>query len=204
MILIYDYGVGNAGSIQNMINRLGFNSVVGSEPSLIEKTNFCIIPGVGSFDTCVEEFNNKEGSQILLNRISEGLNILGICVGMQMLFEKSEEGKKRGLNLIPGRVQKFNSYNKEFKEKMPHMSWNHLDINSDDVSYKNFEERPKFYFVHSYHAVCSDKFITAYADYGHKFPASVQKGNIRGVQFHPEKSHVYGMTLFRNLFANET
>ena len=202
MILIYDYGIGNTGSISNMIKKIGLDSEVSSDVSLVSKAKFCIIPGVGSFDACITEFNKQESSELLLQRISSGLKTLGICVGMQMLFEKSEEGSLEGLNLIPGEVKKFNSFNSEFKNKMPHMSWNFVTRNNEDVTYVDFDKDPKFYFVHSYHVVCSDEYISGYAEYGHQFPASVRKGNIYGVQFHPEKSHIYGMNLLKSFFKH--
>ena len=110
MIIIYDYGIGNNGSIKNMINRIGLKSEISSDASLIEQAEYCIIPGVGSFDTCITEFHKQKSSEILLQRISSGLKTLGICVGMQMLFKNSEEGKLDGLNLIPGEVKRFNSF----------------------------------------------------------------------------------------------
>ena len=108
MILIYDYGIGNTGSIKNMIRRMGLNSEISSELELVRDASVCIIPGVGSFDTCVSEFMKQDSSQVLLERIASGLKTLGICVGMQMLFEQSEEGELKGLGLIPGEVKKFN------------------------------------------------------------------------------------------------
>lgn len=204
MIIIYDYGVGNNVSIKNIINRIGLSAEITSEISQVEQASFCIIPGVGSFDTCISSFLRQNSSEVLLKRISGGLKTLGICVGMQMLFDRSEEGELEGLKLIPGEVKRFNSFDKDFKEKIPHMTWNYVSKIDDDKTYKGFDEDPKFYFVHSYHAVCSDEYVSGYSEYGHRFPASVRKDNIYGAQFHPEKSHTYGMKFLKNFFADET
>ena len=204
MILIYDYGIGNTGSIKNMIRRMGLNSEISSELELVRDASVCIIPGVGSFDTCVSAFMKQDSSKVLLERIASGLKTLGICVGMQMLFEQSEEGELKGLGLIPGEVKKFNYADSSFTDKIPHMTWNYVKSNHKNVAYKIFEGDPKFYFVHSYHAVCSDEYVSGYANYGYKFPASVRKGNVHGVQFHPEKSHVFGMNFLKNFLQDET
>lgn len=203
MKLIFDYGIGNSKSILNVMHSIGLNAEIGTSKELIEKTDFCILPGVGAFDSCINSFHEVETSKFLMERVSSGLNILGICVGMQMLFERSEEGNLPGLSLIPGKIIKFDSKNPKFKEKIPHMSWNYLKAKKDINYFKNFEADPKFYFVHSYHADCSDKFVTSYSHYGYKFPASVKRGNIHGFQFHPEKSHNFGKKLLKNIF-NET
>lgn len=204
MILIFDYGIGNSGSILNMIRRVGMQAEISSDSDLVRKANICIIPGVGSFDTCVSEFRKQESSDLLLQRISSGLKTLGICVGMQMLFNRSDEGKLEGLNLIPGEVKKFGSLDKNFTKKIPHMTWNYVTRNNEDKTYAGFENNPKFYFVHSYHAVCSEEYVSGYAQYGYRFPASVRKDNIYGVQFHPEKSHTFGMKFLNNFLRNET
>ena len=129
---------------------------------------------------------------------------MGICVGMQMLFKNSEEGKLAGLNLIPGEVKRFGSLDKNFEKKIPHMTWNYISVNNDDITYDGFDNNPRFYFVHSFHAVCPDEYVSGYAEYGYEFPASVRKDNIYGVQFHPEKSHTYGMQFLKNFLKDET
>ena len=200
MIIIYDYGVGNSGSIKNMILRAGYESKISSKKEEVEQAKFCVIPGIGAFDYCIERFHQQESSDLLLEKISLGLKTLGICVGLQMLFDSSEEGVKKGLGLIPGKVRRFDSFNPKFENKIPHMSWNYITPNNSNHAYSYLKNDAKFYFVHSYHAVCDDKYVTAYAKYGHKFPASVNNKNIYGVQFHPEKSHSYGLNFFKNFF----
>ena len=200
MKLIFDYGIGNSKSILNMMQRIGLDAEIGTSEEQVERADFCILPGVGSFDSCVKSFTETESSDYLLHRIANGLNVLGICVGMQMLFESSEEGELPGLSLIPGKVIRFDFKDKDLQEKIPHMSWNYLEVKKDIEYFRNYTYKPKFYFVHSFHADCSDKYVSSYSHYGYQFPASVKRGNINGFQFHPEKSHVHGKKLLTEFF----
>jgi len=202
MIVILDYGVGNLGSIQNMILRAGGESIISSDLDLIASAKGFILPGVGTFDHGMEKLKSSGMLDILESRvIKHGVPILGICLGMQMLFNNSEEGDIPGLGWIDGSVQKFKfeKQNPLKKIKIPHMGWNIVTPKVSQSLFKGFEDDVRFYFVHSYHVVCNDKEnILATTQYGYNFTSSVCKNNIYGAQFHPEKSHRFGMNLFKN------
>lgn len=198
MIIIVDYKIGNIGSISNMLRKIGVEVVISSNPEEIKRANKLILPGVGSFDTGINNINNLGLLDILNKKVlKEKTPILGICLGMQLFASKSEEGIKRGLGWIDGNVVKF-----KFKDnnlKIPHMGWNEIKIKKDDVLFKNILEEPRFYFVHSYYFSCNDNNdVLATTNYGYDFASIVRKGNIMGVQFHLEKSHKYGMNLLKN------
>ena len=199
MIAIVDYGVGNLASIKNMLKKTGIDSIISNEENIIEKASKIILPGVGAFDNCMSMFNKSGLREIVTKKVmEEKVPVLGICVGLQMLMESSEEGVEKGLGWVKGKVIKFDSGKMQNNLKIPHMAW--TDILTTGVG-KLFEEidEPRFYFVHSYHVFCeNENEITAIANYGYSFTASVQKNNIMGVQFHPEKSHKFGMKLYQN------
>jgi glutamine amidotransferase len=202
MISIIDYGVGNLASIQNMLKKIGVESVISTDAAVIEKASKIILPGVGAFDHCMKMFNSSGLKEIVEEKaLREKVTVLGICVGLQMLMENSDEGIEKGLGWIAGKVVKFDNIKMPQDYKIPHMGWSDIEPASFCKLYTHIKEA-RFYFVHSYHVVCDDqKDITAKAIYGYPFTASVQKGNIMGVQFHPEKSHKFGMKLFEN-FVN--
>ncbi|MCH8741623.1 imidazole glycerol phosphate synthase subunit HisH [Patescibacteria group bacterium] len=198
MIVIIDYKMGNTGSILNMLKKIGETAVISSDIKDINNADKLILPGVGSFDTGMNNINNSGLLDILNKKVlKEKTPILGICLGMQLFANKSEEGIKRGLGWIGGNVVKF-----KFKDnnlKIPHMGWNEIKIKKNDVLFKNIAEEPRFYFVHSYYFFCNDNNdVLATTNYGYDFASVVRKDNIRGVQFHPEKSHKYGMNLLKN------
>ena len=200
MIAVINYGLGNVNSIINMLKKIGEkDAVLASTPSTIEQADKIILPGVGAFDTGMNLLNKSK----LINAINEhvikkGKAILGICLGMQMLGISSEEGNCEGLGYINFTNKKF-----VFKEqilRVPHMGWDYVTIvqNNNPLTSGNIVPA-RYYFVHSYHAVCKNTAdILMQCDYGYLFTAAVNKGNIYGVQFHPEKSHKYGMQLLSN------
>ncbi|MDF2544308.1 MAG: hypothetical protein K0S47_4026 [Herbinix sp.] len=204
MIAVIDYGMGNVGSIMNMLKKVGAQAVLASTPNALEEADKIILPGVGAFDTGMEQLE-KLGfvESIEKNIIINKKPILGICLGMQMLGRTSEEGKKKGLNLIP-----FDNIKFHFKDnltlKVPHMGWNYVTINNQNSKLvSGITEKQRYYFVHTYHALCDrDEDILMRCEYGYTFTASVQLNNIYGTQFHPEKSHNFGMKLLLN-FAKE-
>lgn len=199
MILIIDYGVGNVHSILNMFKKIGIDAKLSEHPNEVLSADKVILPGVGSFDYGMKQLKESGYYDMVLKYAREVKKpLLGICLGMQMLGLSSEEGIEPGLGLIPFRNIKF-KFN-DNKLKVPHMGWNLVkSVKSNEKFSENFTEDFRFYFVHSYYAVCEkQENILLTCDYGFEFSAAVQKDNIYGVQFHPEKSHKFGMQLLKN------
>lgn len=195
---ILDYGVGNLLSVQNMLNKIGVRSeLVNSIDTDFDCTHL-ILPGVGHFEHCMAEFE-KSGLRAPMESMifEKKMPLLGICVGHQMLYEGSEEGNIEGLGYVPGKVIKF-SFEAEQNLRIPHMNWSYVKIEKENPLYPDkITEFDRFYFVHSYHSQINQYSILT-AEYGYGFCAAVQKENIFGVQFHPEKSHNFGMQLLKN------
>ena len=203
MIVIVNYGLGNLASIKNMLKKIGVKSTISSDHEEIAKASKLILPGVGAFDQGMKYINNLNLKPILDKKVlEEKIPILGICLGMQLLSDGSAEGKLGGLGWIKGRCNKFSfqSITNGDTLKIPHMGWNEVTIANDLSLYRGFDKNDAaFYFVHSYHLVCEDSLsVLTSTSYGYEFTSSVQQKNIMGVQFHPEKSHKYGMKLLRN------
>ena len=197
MITIVDYKVGNLGSIQNMLNRIGADSVISSDAEEISKANKLILPGVGAFDSGVTNLKKYGIWEVLDNKvIKEGIPVLGICLGMQLLCNRSEEGKELVLGWIDGEVLRFKPKNAQFK--IPHMGWNYLKIVQDSKLFADMYPDPKFYFVHSFYVSTKDDSCIARSIYESPFDAVVEKGNILGTQFHPEKSGEIGQRILKN------
>lgn len=202
MMVLVDYGIGNIASIANMLKRVGVKVAVTNNEEIIKDATKLILPGVGHFDYCMQQLRKAPFFDILDKKVlQEEIPVLGVCVGCQMLMERSEEGSEPGLGWIKGEVVKFDEKRLPSNFKIPHMDWTDVHPYPGSALYDKIED-PRFYFVHSYHLRCEDENdISANASYGYDFPASVAKKNILGVQFHPEKSHSYGMKLYSN-FAN--
>jgi imidazole glycerol-phosphate synthase subunit HisH len=203
VLVIVDYGVGNLASIQNMLKRIGFQSLITSDINVIANADKLILPGVGSYDVCVNKLNESHLKPVLEQKVLiEKKPILGICVGMQLLFSASEEGIEKGFHWIKGTNVKFKKECMDSVQKIPHMGWTDVTMRKPSKLLKGLENESRFYFVHSYHAIVEDASDTLLeANYGYNFTAAVEKDNILGVQFHPEKSHRFGMKLFEN-FVN--
>ena len=204
MIVIVDYGMGNLGSIQNMIKKAGGTAVISSKIEDIERADKLILPGVGAFDTGVKNMDQL-GLRPVLNQkvLKEKTPTLGICLGMHLMTRRSEEGTLPGFGWIDGETVKFRFEGSENHLKIPHMGWNTLQINQNHRIFEGFNEEASFYFVHSYHVVCDQKEqVLARTHYGYDFVSAVHKDNIIGVQFHPEKSHKFGMRVFKNFIEN--
>lgn len=199
MVVILDYGIGNLSSIRNMLKKSGCTGVlISNRPEDVAQAEKIILPGVGNFEHCMIQLKQALFFETLEHRVlHENVSILGVCVGHQMLFEYSEEGDCAGLGWIPGQVVRFDKSRIAENLKIPHMAWTDVKV-SRNASLFNGLDAPRFYFVHSYHAVCPEEYVLATGHYGYDFVASVQQNNIFGVQFHPEKSHRYGMQLYRN------
>ena len=199
MTAILDYGVGNLGSILNMLKRIGSRAFLTSDPSAVSEADRVILPGVGHFDHCMSSLRESGFIPELEKHVLRGGKpMLSICVGCQMLMERSEEGTQPGLGWLKGRVRRFDEKRLPPGLKIPHMGWSDVTPIREDPLFESLP-KPRFYFVHSYHVECEDaRDVSGSATYGYEFPASLRKDNIHGVQFHPEKSHRFGMKLLEN------
>lgn len=199
MITIINYGMGNLGSVQNMFKRIGVESQITGELDIIAKADKLLLPGVGAFDAAMEKIN-EGGFRQLLNRkvLEEKVPTLGICLGMQLLTNSSEEGKLPGLGWIPAKTVKF-AFENGSKLKVPHMGWNRVYEKNASLLIENLSAEPRFYFVHSYYVQAENpSHILTTTIHGVEFSSIIQKENIFGAQFHPEKSHKFGMKLLEN------
>jgi len=197
MITIVDYGMGNLGSVMNMLKYLNIDSKIENKPSKIREAKKLILPGVGAFDHAIENIN-ESGIKTALDHavLDKGIPVLGICLGMQLLTNSSEEGIMPGLGYIPAVTKKFNLSE---EMKVPHMGWNTLTRIHDSPMTKNLSENNKFYFVHSFYVEVEDpKHSLMKTEYGIEFCSSIHRDSIFGVQFHPEKSHKHGMIILKN------
>ena len=199
-IVIIDYGIGNTHSVSNAIKYLGYkNLIISDDEKKIQKADALILPGVGAFEECISNLKNRK-LDIILNEavIINKKPILGICVGMQLLATCSEEnGIHNGLDWIKGAVKKIIAPK---PLAVPHVGWNDVITINENILFNRNIENSNFYFDHSYHFVCDEKYIAGYCDYGTRITAAVQRENIFGVQFHPEKSQTNGLKLFRSFF----
>jgi glutamine amidotransferase len=202
MILIIDYGMGNLGSVQNMLRHLGAASKISSDLQEIDQAHKILLPGVGAFDEAVKQIDQRNLRSVLIKKARvDKIPFLGICLGMQLLTRGSEEGNLPGLDLIPGRTVKF-SFPGNSDLKIPHMGWNYVKKQRESKLTQGFKDDFRFYFVHSYKVVCdSDENSILKTNYGFDFDSGIQSGNVYGAQFHPEKSHKFGMQLLTN-FVN--
>lgn len=199
MLVIIDYGIGNLASVLNMFKKIGVKDVVVSgDKNVIEKATKLLLPGVGAFDAGMQNLE-QSGLIPVLNQkaLEEKIPVLGICLGMQLLSKKSEEGQKPGLGWIDAETVKFN-FPAELNLKIPHMGWSYIEAKRDNPLVDT-REKNRFYFVHSYHVKCLDESQSlATCNFGIDFTCMVNKGNIYGTQFHPEKSLKFGMKLLQN------
>lgn len=197
MLVIIDYGVGNLASIANMFKRVGVRAVISGEPEKLRAATKLVLPGVGAFDPVMEKLR-ASGLMDDLNEkvLKERVPVLGMCVGMQMLGHGSEEGKLPGLGWLDATCEKFRQDLPGLR--IPHMGWNSVNRVKQSPLIDTLPDDARFYFVHSYYMVCRDSSdILLTTDYGGEFASAVQRGNIFGTQFHPEKSHRFGMELYR-------
>jgi glutamine amidotransferase len=197
---VVDYGVGNLGAIPNMLDRLGASAVITSDPAILEEAERIVLPGVGAFGAGMARLNEGGLIPILEKRVlQDRVPTLGLCLGMQLLFEGSDESDAAGLGWLPGRVVKFRSTGAPRDLPIPHMGWSELNIIRPTPLLHQLGDEPRFYFAHSYHAQPADlEDIVATAAYRYEFAAVIQHLNIYGAQFHPEKSHRFGLQLFKN------
>lgn len=200
MIVVVDYKSGNLGSIQNMLKKIGATATVSSDPKDILRADHLILPGVGAFDQVRQNLDQSGILPLIQKKVLEDKTpVLGLCVGMQLMLEKSEEGQLPGLGWIPGRLVRFRTNEMDKPRPIPHMGWNLVQGRSPEGLFRQADPLMRFYFVHSFHIdQCPPEYVAATVRYGYEFACAVHKENIWGVQFHPEKSHRFGMELFKN------
>jgi imidazole glycerol-phosphate synthase subunit HisH len=203
MIVVVDYGMGNLGSILNMLRRVGADALVSSRIEDIRAADKLVLPGVGSFDTGMRRLRELGLIEVLNEKVLTGSTpALGVCLGMQLLTKSSEEGIEPGLGWIDAHTIRFRFEGDLSRLKIPHMGWNTVSLRSGGTLFGGTDDQSRFYFVHSYHVVCQDpQDVAATTHYGYEFVSAVQRGNIMGAQFHPEKSHKFGMRLYANFVS---
>jgi len=197
--------MGNLASVINAFKKVGAEATLESDPTKLAQYDKLILPGVGAFGDAMAHLQENGMDEAVKAFAASGKPLLGICLGMQLLFESSEEfGENKGLDLIPGRVVAFDETKFDHPLKVPHMGWNELfvqPVGADPRVCPLFEGLPSefyLYFVHSYHAVCDDKYAIGKTYYGYEFVSAVQNGNVYGIQPHPEKSHENGLKIIEN------
>jgi len=203
VIGIVDYGLGNVQAIANIYKRLDVAHMLAHSSDELRAASHLILPGVGSFDWAMRRLD-ASGMRASLERLvqEERRPVLGICVGMQMMADGSDEGHAAGLGWIPGRVKLFDDARFSGPTHLPHMGWNDVAPARPDALFAGLEQDSRFYFLHSYHFEAADtRHVLATADYGDRFACAVGRGNVWGVQFHPEKSHQWGIRLLQNFAA---
>lgn len=199
MIVIVDYGMGNLGSILNMLRKVGAEAMLSRRPQDLLQASRLILPGVGAFDSGMHNLL-KSGYMEALNRkvLQERTPIMGICLGMQLFTQRSEEGQKTGLGWLDAQTVRFSLKDASEQRKIPHMGWNNVRVYKPTPLFPNSEQEQRFYFVHSFYVECNDSSdILTRTNYGIEFTSAVCRGNILGVQFHPEKSHRFGLEFFK-------
>lgn len=203
MIVIVDSGVSNVRSVANMLRKAGVPAVVTTDPSRIADAVKLILPGVGAFDAGMRAIRELGLRDVLDCKVmAEGTPVLGICLGMQLMATRSEEGAEPGLGWIDADCVRFRFPAGTEARKVPHMGWNVLDLATPSPLFAGLTGEARYYFVHSFHLACRrDEDVLARATYGYPFAASVGHGNVYGVQFHPEKSHRFGMALLQRFAA---
>jgi glutamine amidotransferase len=194
VIAIVDYGIGNLGSVQKGFRHVGAETVLTDDPAVLRRADALVLPGDGAFGATMDEIRRRGLDRPLLEAAATGTPLLGICIGMQILFEESEEhGRHAGLGLLPGRVRRFDD-----SLTVPHMGWNRLRWQQAHPLSEGLADGAHVYFVHSYYCSAPPEVVLATSDYGSDFAAVVGRGNVLGVQFHPEKSQAVGLRMVGN------
>ena len=196
MIAIVDYGVGNLFSLKSSLAAIGAEAVVTSDPEILRSAHRIILPGVGAFEDAAKKLRESGLADLIRELAADGKPLMGICLGMQLLFDKSfEYGEHEGLGLIPGEVRPIRDVIPA-DYKIPHIGWNALIFKQDHPLFRYIREGDCVYFVHSFYAACGDA-VLATAEYGAQLTAAVAKGNVMGCQFHPEKSGNVGLAILK-------
>ncbi len=204
-LVVVDYGVGNVRSVASMLLHLGHRAIITSNPELVATADRIFLPGVGAWDTAMQNLQTTGLLQALERAVLQrGVPAIGLCLGMQLLFDSGEEGALPGLGFLPGSVKRLTD---EPGLRIPHMGWNDVvkmqehrvwNRRQSDLEYCDLEATSQFYFVHSFHASCNENLVLGSTTHGTSFPSVVGRDNIVGAQFHPEKSHRYGMRFLAN------
>jgi imidazole glycerol-phosphate synthase subunit HisH len=200
MISIVDYGLGNVLAFANVYRSLNIPVAMAKTAAQLQSASRIILPGVGAFDHAIELLDRSGMREMLDVKVrKEGVPVLGVCVGMQMIAASSDEGRLPGLNWIEGRVRKFNPAALSHSTRLPHMGWNDVQPARSNPLFAQLDRDAQFYFLHSYYFECArSEDVLATADYGGEFSCAVNARNVYGVQFHPEKSHHFGTQLLKN------
>jgi len=199
VIGIVDYNMGNLASVINAFAKVGVDAILESDPAKLSHYDKLILPGVGAFGDAMEHLKSNGMDEAVIAYAKSGKPLLGICLGMQLLFESSQEfGAHEGLGLIPGKVVAFDEDKFDHPQKVPHMGWNELFVQKESPLFDELKKDFYLYFVHSYHAICDDKYAIGKTHYGYEFVSAVQNNNIYGIQPHPEKSHENGLKIIEN------
>ena len=199
MVGIVDYNMGNLASVLNAFSSLGEDAQVESDPDKLAKYERLILPGVGAFGDAMEHLSERGMDEAVKNYAQSGKPMMGICLGMQLLFDEGEEfGNHGGLGLIPGTVKGFDKSRFEHTLKVPHMGWNQLFKQKDSALFSGLDDAFYLYFVHSFHVECKDEYVIGKSDYGYPFVSAINRDNIYGIQPHPEKSHENGLKILQN------
>lgn len=196
---VVDYNMGNLRSVYNAFEKIGKKVDIVTKTDKLKEYDKIILPGVGAFGDAMKSLEATGMREAILDFSVSNKPLLGICLGMQLLFEKSSEfGETKGLSLIPGSIEEFDKSKFKTRLKVPHMGWNEIFIQKESPLLKGIDDETYLYFVHSFHAICADKYIIGKTTYGYDFPSIVQKDNIFGFQPHPEKSHDNGLKILKN------
>ncbi len=195
MIAIIDYGAGNLHSVQNALVKLGAESEITGDREKILAADRVILPGVGAFGDAMDRLRETGLDKVVKEVAESGKPLLGICLGLQLMFEQSEEAPGiRGLGIFKGKAVRI----PDSGLKIPHKGWNNLELSEKSWLFKGLSENPYVYFVHSYYIMADEDVVSAYTEYGAKLAVAAEKGNVAAVQFHPEKSSDIGMSILRN------
>jgi glutamine amidotransferase len=200
MIVVVDYGVGNLGSIVNMFKKVGVKAMASSDPHVIEDAEKLILPGIGAFDAGMQKLNERNLGPLLTRQVmKKRIPVLGLCLGLQLMTAGSQEGKLAGLGWFDAETVRYKFGAEQSHLKVPHMGWNTIEIRRPHPLLDGLDVDSRFYFVHSFYVRCHNaEAVLAETDYGGYFHSIVGRDNIVGAQFHPEKSHKYGMRLLKN------
>jgi glutamine amidotransferase len=198
-VSVVGYGLGNLGSVVNMLRRIGEDALTATTPEEIGASERLLLPGIGAFDTGMRLLGDTGLADAIREFAGSGRPVLGICLGMQLLLDSSEEGFQPGLGLIPGTSRKFDEAR---GLQIPHVGWNTVEPTRADPLVAGLDQESRFYFVHSYHVIPeSTEDTLGLTEYGAPFASMIRSGNVMGAQYHPEKSHAFGMQILRNFAA---